>query len=683
MTRSNTIIEAGSPDKLGARYDGQGINFAIFSANATKIELCLFDKTGTKELQRIALPERTGDIWHGYIPTLKPGQVYGYRVHGPYDPANGHRFDPSKLLLDPYAQELVGEVKLTKAHGTYGADTTAVTVKGRVTAPPEKIAPRLNTPWEETIIYELHAKGYTMLDPKVSKASRGTIQALGEKPVIDYLTDLGIPAIEIEPPYAKLNDKGPSGNGLGNLWGYNTLSYNALEPEYLKTKKRGEFRKTVQALRDAGIEVIVDVVFNHTAESNENGPTLSWRGIDNASYYQLDPNDKSKYIDETGCGNTLNINHPQVLRMVLDSMRSWVEEFGVAGFRFDLATVLGRNPENFDPNAPFFKAIAADPVLSKVKLIPEPWDCGSNGYQVGNYPPGWHEWNDKFRDDMRRFWRGDGGMIGKMATRLAGSSPEFGRRGPLDSINMVTCHDGFTLHDLVTYAEKHNHANGENDRDGNNNNCSANYGFEGETDDARINALREQQKRNFLTTLLLSAGVPHILAGDEFGNSQQGNNNAYCQDNPVGWLSWDKITPEGKELTQFVQKQLAFRKEHQILQQAEFLHGKKRDKDGVPDILWVSPTGRKMITEEWENLGNKCLGAIFNGAAAGKRSKERLLVIFNAYSGPVNFTLPEVAGKKEWTCVQDTSKQKDHKNFEMQGTYKIPARSTMVFVLGA
>ena len=684
MTGSKRIIKSGSPDKLGARFDGQGVNFAIFSANATKIELCLFDNTGTRELQRIPLPERTGDIWHGYIPHLKPGQVYGYRVHGPYEPSQGHRFDPSKLLLDPYAQELVGAMKQTSAHTTYGADNTAATVKGRVTAPPAKIADRLDTPCEETILYELHAKGYTMADPKVPKALRGTIKALGTKPVIKYLNGLGITSIEIEPPYAKLHDEHLAKSGLGNFWGYNTLSWFALEPDYLKTKQRKEFRDTVQALRDAGIEVIVDVVFNHTAEGNQDGPTLSYRGIDNASYYKLDPNDKSRYIDETGCGNTLNITHPQVMRMVLDSMRSFVEELGVDGFRFDLAPVLGRNPQDFDTNAPFFKAIAADPVLSKVKLIAEPWDCGPNGYQVGNFPRLWHEWNDKFRDVIRRFWRGDAGMVSSAATRLAGSSPEFGApgRGPLSSINMVTCHDGFTLHDLVSYAAKHNQANGENNRDGNNNNCSANYGAEGETDDAAIKSLREQQKRNLLSSLLLAQGVPHLLAGDEFGNSQQGNNNAYCQDNPIGWLNWDKITPEGKELTLFVQKQIALRKAHPVLQHPEFLHGQKKDKEGVPDIQWIAPSGRKMTTDDWNNPDNKCLGMVFNGAAVNIQGKgERLLVIFNAHSRPVDFTLPEVAKKKEWTCVMDTSQPKTHADFDIQGTYKVPKKSTMVFVL--
>ena len=684
MDRKPSIIEAGKPDQLGAVYDGHGVNFSIFSAHATKVELCLFDETGQNETGRITLPEKTGDIWHGYLPGLKPGQVYGYRVHGPFAPAQGHRFNPNKLVLDPYAREIVGQVRWTPAQHDAGIDNAPDTVKARVVAPWPKITEPLDTPWDKTYICELHAKGYTMADPKVSPELRGKIAALASPPVLDYLSRMQYTAIEPLPLMAKLHDERLASAGLENYWGYNTLAYFAVEPEYLATGRREELRDAIAALRTSGIEVILDIVFNHTAEGDHTGPTLSFRGIDNASYYKLDPNDKGRYIDETGCGNTLNMESPIVRRMVLDNLRMWIEDYGVAGFRFDLAPVLGRTAVGFDRDAPLFREIMADPVLSKAKLIAEPWDCAPGGYQLGNFPAGWHEWNDRFRDDIRRFWREDAGMIGHKATRLAGSAPEFDDpgRSPLDSVNFVACHDGFTLHDLVSHGAKKNHANGEDNRDGNSSNYSHNNGAEGDSRDPCIVTQRERQKRNLLTSLFLAQGVPMILAGDEFGNSQQGNNNAYCQDNATGWLNWDKITPEGRELTRFVQKLAEFRAAHPVLQHDEFMHGQKNCDYGLRDLHWFSPKGREKGPADWSQPDNRCLGMFLNdGAINGEGAGKRLLAIFNAQATGVDFKLPELQGGGGWERVLDTSEpglERDGRS--LTGVYPVPEKSTVVFV---
>jgi glycogen operon protein len=661
------IIKSGTSDKIGASPDGAGVNFALFSAHATKVELCLFDDEGKEELCRIALPAKTGDIWHGYVPDLKPGQVYGYRVHGPYAPEEGHRFNPDKIVLDPYAREIVEGVK------------------ARVHELLEKKNKPLFTPWDKTIIYELHAKGFTISDPSVPEELRGTFEAMGSEGVLDYLRKLGITAVEFMPVQAKLHDERLAKANLKNYWGYNTLGFFAIESEYLKTGKREEFRAMVDSLHRQGIEVILDVVYNHTCEGDHTGPTLSFRGIDNASYYKLDPADKSKYIDETGCGNTLNMEHPQVRRMVMDNLRYWVEEFGIDGFRFDEAPVLGRTSTGFRPDAPFFKEIAADPVLSKVKLIAEPWDCGANGYQVGNFPAGWHEWNGKFRDDIRRFWRGDEGVMGDKATRLAGSSPEFDdeNRSPLASINFVTCHDGFTLHDLVSHTTKKNLENAENNRDGIDNNHSHNHGAEGTTDDTGIIRARERTKRNMLASLFLSQGTPMLTAGDEFGNSQRGNNNAYCQDNETGWLNRDEVTVEGQALTAFVQKLIALRKEHPVLQHSEFMHGEKEGDDGVKDIHWISPSGGEKNESDWKNPQNRCLGVVFNeGAVNGKGEGKRLLAIFNAAAEPVPFKLPALGrASEEWQRVLDTSEPElEQDGRGLSGECMIPKKSVAVFV---
>lgn len=676
------IVEPGTPDQLGAHSDGKGVNFAIFSSAATKIELCLFDEDGKNEIARIELPERTGDIWHGYVPDLKPGQVYGYRVHGPYDPAQGHRFNPNKLLLDPYAREVVGHYKRTEAHDDFNKDNAADTIKGRVVAPFDKKEAPINTSWAKTIIYEMHLKGFTIADPAVPADKRGTCEAMTEPAVIDYLKKLGITAVEFLPMNAKLYEDKLAKAGLKNYWGYYTAGFFSIEPEYLKTGKREEFRAMVEALHKAGIEVILDVVHNHTAEHDHLGPTISFRGIDNAAYYKLNPHDKSKYIDETGVGNTLNVAHPQVRRLIIENLRYWVEEFGIDGFRFDEAPVLGRPGTHFDRNAQLLQEIAADPVLSKVKLIAEPWDCSQDPYQLGNFPKDWHEWNGRFRDDIRQFWRGDAAMMSHKATRMAGSCPEFNNRGPLASINMVTCHDGFTMDDLVSYNHKHNEANTENNRDGIDHNLSCNYGVEGDTTDPALIALRERQKRNMLASLFLAEGVPMLLAGDEFGNSQKGNNNAYCQDNPVGWLNRDQLSEKDKDMTRFVQKLIALRKEHPVLQHDTFLHGSNHDAHGVSDLEWINASGHKNTEADWHNGENRCFGMMVNdGAVNGKGTGERLIAIFNAASNPVPFNLPALAGGDGWHRVLDTAEpdmKEDSK--KLSGQYTVPARSVTVFV---
>ena len=675
---SNLDCQPGSADKLGAMCDERGVNFAIFSANATKIELCLFDDDGKNE-RRIELPKRTGDIWHGYIPGLKAGQVYGYRVHGPHDPASGHLFNPNKLVLDPYAREIIGDVRWSDVQFDASKDNADHTLKARVTTPlPPKKIRHPHIPANKTVIYELHVKGFTMTDPAIPAAKRGTCEALGDPATIAYLKKLGITTIELLPVYAKLNEGRLQYEGFSNYWGYNTIGYFSLQPEL---GKREEFRAMVDKLHEAGIEVILDVVYNHTAEEGRGGPLLSFRGIDNASYYRLDPHDKRNYINEAGCGNTINMDHPQVRRMVIDSLAYWVEEFGVDGFRYDLATILGREHGKFARHAEFFKELKTR--LPDTKHIAEPWDCSHDGYQLGNFPTGWQEWNGKFRDDVRRFWRGDAHMNGALATRLAGSSHEYDHSGrtPQASINFVTCHDGFTMEDLVSYHAKHNLANKEGNRDGSNDNHSANYGVEGPTNDPEINKIRQQQKRNMLTTLFLAQGTPMLLAGDEFGNTQHGNNNAYCQDNEIGWLNKDKISAEGRALTTFVEKLAAFRQEHSVLTQKRWLHGRETCQDGIVDLQWVSPDGYLMPDADWHHPDKKCFGMLLNeGATEDKKTGEKLLAVFNAAAKPVSFRLPELEGNQEWQREIDTSEPSlNPKQAPPVRDYHVPARSVVVF----
>ncbi len=568
------------------------------------------------------------------------------------------------------------------------ADNAADMVKARVVAPlkPRTAPARPNTPMDKSLIYELNVKGFTQEDPDVPQKLRGTYAALKEPGVIDKLKKLGVTAVELLPVHAKLHEERLEKDGLKNYWGYNTIGFFAPEPEYAATGKREEFRDMVDALHAAGIEVILDVVYNHTAEGEEDETPLFLRGLDNAGYYKLDPGDKSKYINETGCGNTLDAEKPAVRRLVVESLKYWVEEMGVDGFRFDLAPVLGRTPQGFDSNAKLMKEISEDPVLSKVKLIAEPWDIGMGGYQLGNFPAGWGEWNDRFRDDVRAYWRGDMGKMGDLATRLAGSSDIFNKPDstPQDSINFVACHDGFPLNDVVSYDRKHNQANGENNRDGNNENFSSNYGTEGDTADPAIRSLRELQKRNMLATLFLAQGTPMLLAGDETGNSQRGNNNAYCQDNRTGWIDKDNLSAEDLALQDFTRKLSAFRREHELLTQKKFLHGKPVDADGTLDLQWFSETGKPMTAGDWSKPWKKCLGMMLAGAPKeGEKNGERLMAVFNSASNPVPFRLPGANGAK-WQRALDTTEPDLKTPQDVNGNaYTIPPRAVIVFTAAA
>ena len=561
----NARLSAGTPHPLGATWDGRGTNFALFSAHAEKVELCLFDRQGRREIERIGMPERTDDVWHGYLNDIAPGQAYGYRVYGPYHPERGFRFNPHKLLVDPYAKQLVARLAWSDAHFGYRAGSAradlsfdrrdnargmpkAVVIDEAFTAGREH---KPAIPWEETIIYEAHVKGLTQQRDDVPPAWRGTFRGLAAPSIIEHLKRLGVTAIELLPIHAFLDDRHLINRGLNNYWGYSTLGFFAPERRYSLENPLDEFRSTVSRLHDAGIEVILDVVYNHTAEGNHLGPTLSFRGIDNTSYYRLLPDQPRYYDDFTGCGNALNLAHPRVLQMVMDSLRYWVQNCHVDGFRFDLATTLGRGRAGFDRNAAFFAAIRQDPVLARTKLIAEPWDLAPGGYQVGAFPPGWSEWNDRFRHTLRRYWSGEGKLIGDLAGRMTGSADLFDHQGrsPRSSINHVTVHDGFTLADLVSYERKHNEANREDNRDGSDDNHSTNCGVEGPTSNPDVLALRRQLRRNFLSSLMLAQGVPLLLAGDEVANSQNGNNNAYCQDNPIGWVDWSALGHDGDDLS--------------------------------------------------------------------------------------------------------------------------------------
>ena len=557
-----TVVQEGQLHPCGATWDGKGTNFALFSANATKVELCLFNESGDRELERIALPEYTNQIWHGYLPDVGPATVYGYRVHGPYEPEVGHRFNPHKLLLDPHACAHTGELTWNPALFGYQMESMDdLTFDERDSAPfmPKCVVvdpsfewsearSHKRIPWDDTIVYEMHVKGFTKQFPKMKKELRGTYAGLGQKEVVDYIRSLGVTSVELLPIHRFVNDSQLLEKGLTNYWGYNSIGFFAPDSRYAFESEQTlrEFKEMVARFHEGGLEVILDVVYNHTAEGNERGPTLSFKGIDNRSYYRLLHDQPRYYINDTGTGNTLNLSHGRVIQMVLDSLRYWVEQTKVDGFRFDLGTILAREPNGFDNQSGFLKACTQDPVLNTVKLIAEPWDCGPGGYQVGEFPPGWGEWNDRFRDDVRAFWKGDVGASG-LSSRLVASPDLFDRLGrkPSACVNFITAHDGFTLNDVVTYNDKHNEANGEENRDGSSDNRSWNCGVEGPTDDLEVNRLRERQIRNFLATLLLSQGTPMMLAGDEFGRTQMGNNNAYCQDNAISWLNW-KIAEKGK-----------------------------------------------------------------------------------------------------------------------------------------
>ncbi|MGE5443727.1 MAG: glycogen debranching protein GlgX [Ignavibacteriales bacterium] len=681
--RGSTSLKVwtGNPYPLGATWDGAGVNFTLFSENATGVELCLFNRPdGNQQVARIPMTEQTDQVWHIYLPEIRPGELYGYRVHGPYEPAEGHRFNPAKLLLDPYAKAIAGTVQWSDALFGYtighpdadlsrdDRDSARGLPKCVVIDPAfswgDDTLPR--TPWHKTLIYEMHVKGFTARHPDVPKEMQGTYAGLSCPAVIDYLLSLGITAVELMPVHQFVRDRYLAERGLTNYWGYNSIGFFAPDARYASGGVLGqqvaEFKTMVKTLHREGIEVILDVVYNHTAEGNHLGPTLCFRGIDNAAYYRLVTDNRRYYMDYTGCGNTLNMTHPRTLQLLMDSLRYWVLEMHVDGFRFDLASALARELHEVNRLSAFFDLIHQDPVISQVKLISEPWDLGEGGYQVGNFPVLWAEWNGKYRDTVRRYWKGDEGQIDDLAYRLTGSSDlyEWGGRRPYASINFITAHDGFTLRDLVSYNEKHNEANGGENRDGSNDNLSWNCGAEGPTDDPAILALRARQQRNFLATLFLSQGVPMLQAGDEIGRTQQGNNNAYCQDNEISWVDW-KLDRPRRELLEFTQLLIQLFHQHPALRRRKFFQGRKIRGSEIKDITWFRPDGKEMTDEDWSDPQARCLGirlagdAIDEVDARGNRIvDDTLLILLNAYYEPIPFILPAHRSRVRWELVLDT-----------------------------
>ena len=694
-----TAVWPGKPAPRGAHWDGAGVNFALFSGHAERVELCIFDAGGRRELQRIALIERTDQIWHCYLPEARPGMLYGYRVHGPYRPDDGHRFNPHKLMLDPYARQIVGALRWSDALFGYTVghrrgdlsldrrDSAGAMPKSRIVDPAftwgDDTPPAV--PWEAMVVYEMHVRGFTMQHPDVPPPLRGTYAGLATPAIIDYLKRLGVTSLELLPVHAFVDDRHLTEKGLRNYWGYNSIGFFAPDARYSASGSISEFKTMVKTLHSAGIEVILDVVYNHTAEGNELGPMLCFKGVDNHAYYRLQKDRKRYYTDYTGCGNTLDTRHPAVLQMIMDSLRYWVTEMHVDGFRFDLASTLAREAHEVDPFGSFFDIVHQDPVLRGVKLIAEPWDLGEGGYQVGNFPPGWAEWNDKYRDTMRRYWRGDGGLIGEFARRLTGSSDLYGRNGrlPRASVNFITAHDGFTLRDLVSYDHKHNEANLEDNRDGHDNNLSWNCGAEGPTDDPAILALREQQSRNLMATLLLSQGVPMLVAGDELARTQQGNNNAYCQDTPLSWLGWTPDDARTRMLA-FARRMIAIRREHPVFRRRHFFAGKPAPDSAGKDIAWLKPDGTEMTQQEWDHDFARCLGVYLGGDALeevdarGRRVvDDTFVVLFNAHHDRIPFQLP-AAGAAGWLVLVDTTFEGGlvpDGTYQPQGTYELAGRS--------
>jgi isoamylase len=702
----------GRPYPLGATWDGSGVNFALFSEDAEAVELCLFDEAyGRPEVERIRVREQTDFVWHVYLPEARPGMMYGYRVYGPYDPAKGLRFNPNKLLLDPYAKSTTGPIEWSDNMFAYPlasrrrdrdlmqdeSDSSPGMPKGVVIEPAfswgDDRPPRV--PWHDTVIYEAHVKGLTHLHPLLAPERRGTYSALSDHRVIHYLRELGVTAVELMPVHQFVDEKHLVDQGLTNYWGYNTLNFFTPDPRYSAGSnpvgRVNEFKTMVHSLHHEGIEVILDVVYNHTAEGGHLGPTLSFRGIDNRAYYRLMAHDERFYMDYTGTGNTLNVRHPRVLQLIMDSLRYWVLEMHVDGFRFDLAAALARELHDVDKLSAFFDIIHQDPVLSQVKLIAEPWDVGEGGYQVGNFPVGWTEWNGKYRDTVRRFWRGDTGQIADLAYRLTGSSDLYaqGGRRPYASINFVTCHDGFTLRDLVSYDHKHNEANGEHGKDGTNENLSANMGVEGETDDPDVARLRRRQMRNFLATLMLSQGVPMLLHGDEMARTQHGNNNAYSQDNEVSWLDWSREEWQD-ELLNWTQRLVKLRSEHVLLRRREYFQGRSIRRAGVKDIYWLRPDGEEMTDVEWSETDSHCLGMLLPSPAADLTDEEglpatddTLLLLLNAGEDDVSFTLPEAMGRRYWELALDSAKPDANPGSESympHGEYRLLGRSLALLV---
>jgi isoamylase len=694
-------IEEGLPYPLGAQWSGKGTNFALFSANATKVEICLFD--GERETHRFELPEYTDQIFHGFISGVGPGTFYGYRVHGPYEPSNGHRFNPNKLLLDPYARAHVGALTWNPALFGYQMesgddltfderDSAAFMPKCVVVDPDfdwQADAQRQNVHWDETIVYETHVKGFTKKHPGVPEHLRGTYAGFGTPEVIDYLKSLGVTSVELLPIHSFINDSNLLEKKLTNYWGYNTIGFFAPDPRYAADVANSlrEFKEMVAKLHANGLEVILDVVYNHTAEGNERGPTLSYKGIDNASYYRLLPDKKRYYINDTGTGNTVNLSHPRVIQMVMDSLRYWAGHMHVDGFRFDLGTILAREVYGFDEQSGFLKAMDQDPLLATVKLIAEPWDCGPGGYQVGGFPPGWAEWNDKFRDTTRDFWRAEV-PPSALAPRLLGSGDVFNREGrrSWESVNFITAHDGFTLNDWASYNDKHNEANGEDNRDGSSDNRSWNCGAEGVTDNADILALRERQKRNMLATLLLSQGTPMLLGGDEFGRTQQGNNNAYCQDSDISWFDWTMGEAAEKQLA-FTKRLIQLRRDYPILRRSRFLTGEHDTQLDIRDVTWISAGGGEMTPEEWNTDWIRCFGAMLDGrcrktAIARHGEDDSVLIILNSFEGVVDFKLPHTTAGPQWTLLLDTvfADGASASSFAFGDIYKVAGRSFSLFV---
>ena len=690
----------GDPYPLGATWDGSGVNFAIFSEHADAVHLCLFDDDGREE-QRIRLIEQTDLVWHAYLPDGRPGQRYGYRVHGPYEPRRGHRFNPAKLLIDPYAKRIDRAVEWDDSLFGYriGADEDEPDDRDSAPFVPKGVVvdpafvwggdTRLQTPLERTLIYEVHVKGFTHLHPEVPEELRGTYAGVASAPAIDHLTTLGITAVELLPVHQHVDERHLVERGLVNYWGYNTIAFLAPDVRFSATSDPvGEFKTMVKRLHDAGIEVILDVVYNHTGESNHLGPTLAFRGIDNAAYYRLDPDDPSRYVDYTGTGNTLDATSPRVLQLIMDSLRYWITEMHVDGFRFDLASALARELHDVDKLGSFFDIIHQDPIISQVKLIAEPWDVGPGGYQVGNFPVGWAEWNGKYRDTIRRFWKGIGGQTGEVAYRLSGSSDLYASSGrrPHASINFITAHDGFTLHDLVSYESKHNEANFEGNRDGDDNNESMNFGVEGETDDEAVIESREKQKRNLLATLLLSQGVPMLLGGDEIGRTQSGNNNGYAQDSEISWFDWSLDRHE-RQLLAFTRSLILLLKAHPVLRRRKFFQGRQIRGSRVKDLTWFAPDGTETTDDQWQAPGVRTLAVQFAGDAIGDRGPrgekivdDTLLVILNADERPVAFTLPNHVPARRWEVVFDTvhaSFTAGHGEHEGGSTYRVAERSVV------
>ena len=665
----------GNPQPLGAIYDGAGTNFALFSEVAGKVELCLFDDDGRET--RVELPERTGYVWHGYLPRVGPGQRYGYRVHGPFEPSRGHLCHPSKLLLDPYARAIDGRVRWHEAMFSHHFDDSnrvceldsAPYMPRCVVVSPyfdwdNDHPPR--TSWHDTVIYEVHVKGFTQLHPDVPLPLRGTYAGLAHPASIKYLKALGVTAVELLPVHHYVHDKFLVQRGLRNYWGYNSIGYFAPHDELANSPSHGgqvqEFRRMVKVMHQAGIEVILDVVYNHTAEGGARGPVLCFRGIDNRSYYRLAPDDPTRYVDYTGCGNSMNMRHPNVLQLIMDSLRYWVLEMHVDGFRFDLASALARELHEVDRLSAFFDLIQQDPVLQRVKLIAEPWDLGEGGYQVGNFPPGWSEWNGKYRDTVRDFWRGQDRTLGELAFRITGSSDLYSSTGrrPHASINFVTCHDGFTLRDLASYNEKHNVANGEDNRDGESHNRSWNCGVEGETDDPEVLALRARQRRNYLATLFLSQGVPMLLGGDEIGRTQRGNNNGYCQDNEVSWFDW---LDADHELCAFTRQLIALRSSHPVMRRRRWFEGRSIRGSELNDIGWFRPDGSEMTDADWRAPAARGLGVFLNGDGIESRDlqgyrlrDDSFYLMLNAHAEPIEFHLPPTAAAERWARVFDTTR---------------------------